>query len=99
MEACGMKEGSGRNWSLSRDDLLRARFDLNQQQVELQARHAEELQALTEKHAQEGRDLEARVAKIDELERVLDAFVAEHLQEAETVHESPRVGEVSATVH
>ena len=94
-----MKEGSGRSWRLSRDDLLRARSDLNQQQVELQARHAEELQALSKRHAQEHRDLEARVAKIDELEHVLHAFVAEHLQDAQTVHESPRVGEVSATVH
>jgi len=94
-----MKQGSGPKWtSLSRDDLIQARTALRQQRVELETRHGEELQAITDRHSRERQELEAKEAKIDDLESVLEAFAAEYLQ-SEPAAEQQSPTELPITLH
>ena len=70
---------------LSQDDLRGARDSLTLRQVEMDARHLEELKALEARHADERNALEAKLGQtklgqIGELERIVGAFVEEYLE-------------------
>lgn len=68
--------------SLNQDDLLAARDSLKRRQVEMSARHLEELTVLEAKHAEERNALEAKFDQIGELERIVGTFVEEYLEPA-----------------
>jgi len=67
---------------LSQDDLLKARDTLTRRQVEMAARHLQEMKALEDKHAEERDTLEAKLSQLAEVERLVGAFVEEYLETA-----------------
>jgi hypothetical protein len=67
---------------LSQDDLRGARDSLTLRQIEMDARHLEELKALEARHADERNALDAKLGQMGELERMVGAFVEEYLETA-----------------
>jgi hypothetical protein len=66
--------------SLSREDLRRAKDKIERRRVEVEARQREELKSIQAKHAEECNSLEAKLAELDEIERLIEAFVGEYLR-------------------
>ena|SRR5437764_971881 len=82
-----MKRGSDGGWTtLSKEDLHQARMRLAQRRSGLEAPHAEIIKALQDEHARARSELEAKLAEIDEFERMLDAFAAEFLAQDQRAH-------------
>ena len=78
----GWVEGESKvQWTtLSKEDLNRAREDINGRRKELEMRHAEVIAALQEEHARACGELNTKLAEIDDLERGLEAFASEFLE-------------------
>lgn len=68
--------------SLSRDDLRRAQDEMKQRQIDMEARHVEELSTLQAKHAEERNSLEGKLTRLTEIDQLIDAFVVEYPQTA-----------------
>jgi hypothetical protein len=85
--------------NISREDIQRVQAELTHNHFQMDLRHAEELQALQKRQNQERDELEARVVKLDAIERAIEAFVQEYLlpSEPNTVTTRPREVEVVAT--
>jgi|SRR5580700_2769896 hypothetical protein len=66
--------------SLTRDDFSQAREQVGRLRIEMEARQAEERKALDDRHSEEHNELNAKEARLDIIERTIDAFVSEYLQ-------------------
>ena len=89
--ASGLVQAKGSGWvegsqnskwtTLFKQDLDRARKNINDRHAELEIRHAEVIAALQQEHARACGELATKLAEIDDLERGLDAFASEFLTE------------------
>ena len=65
--------------TITHESIQRAEGELTHSHFQMDLRHAEELEALDKRHEQERNDLDARLAKIEEIERSIEAFAREYL--------------------
>ena len=65
--------------TITREDLQRAKAKLTHDYFEMDLRHAEEREALVQRHTQERNALEARLANIQQIEGKIEAFVRQYL--------------------
>ena len=85
--------------SLNRDDLRRTLDEMKQRQLEMEARHIEELSNLQAKHADERNSLEEKLTHLNEMDQLIDVFVQEYPQTvpADRPAEPVETEELSAT--
>jgi hypothetical protein len=85
---------------LSQDDLLKARDTLTRRQVEMAARHLQEMKVLEDKHGEERHALEAKLSQLAQVERLVGAFVQEYLEpkDAEAPREPNGLPQIQVTV-
>jgi|GraSoiStandDraft_50_1057286.scaffolds.fasta_scaffold1410154_1 hypothetical protein len=85
--------------NISREDIQRAQAELTHNHFQTDLRHAEEFQVLQKRQQQERDELEARIIKLEAVERDIEAFVQEYLlpNKPNTVNTRPREVEVVAT--
>ena len=77
-----MEGSQNSKWTtLFKQDLDRARKNINDRRAELEIRHAEVIAALQQEHARACGELATKLAEIDDLERGLDTFASEFLTE------------------
>lgn len=69
--------------TITHQDIQRVRGELTHSHFQMDLRHAEELEALITRHKQERSELDAGLAKIEELQRGVEAFVREFLPVAD----------------
>ena len=75
--------------TITHESIQRAEGELTHSHFQMDLRHAEELEALDKRHEQERNDLDARLAKIEEIERSIEAFAREYLPIAEAEQREP----------
>lgn len=61
-------------WTLTPDDIRRAKDELTQRRSAAEAQHAEELRVLEARHAEELRAIDAELAEVAAIEQAADAF-------------------------
>lgn len=76
--------------SLTRDDFTQAQEEVRRRRIEMETRHAEERKALDDRHSEERNELDAKEARLDIVERSIDAFVSEYLQNSSVNQEVER---------
>src|SRR5437763_17140040 len=83
---------------ISREDIQRTKAEFTHNHFQMDLRHAEELEALQKRHEQERDELEARLVKLEAVERDIEAFVQEYLlpEEPNSANTGPREVEVVA---
>src|SRR5205823_14875043 len=70
--------GSGQMWTLTPDDICRAKEELTQRRSAAEAQHAEELRVLEARHAEELKAVDAELAEIAAVEQAADAFARKY---------------------
>ena len=76
--------------TITHESIQRAEGELTHSHFQMDLRHAEELEALDKRHEQERNDLDARLAKIEEIERSIEAFAREYLPVAQAKQREPQ---------
>jgi hypothetical protein len=67
--------------SVSRDDLGKAKANVEQRRIDMEARHAEEIQNIKIRHAEELEVLQAKATKLANVERAIDEFFREFIND------------------
>ena len=65
-------------WTLTPDDIRRAKHELIQRRSETEAQHAEELRAIEARHAEELKAIDAEFAEVATIEQAADAFARKY---------------------
>ena len=65
-------------WTLTPDDICRAKEELTQRRSAAEAQHAEELRVLEARHAEELKAVDAELAEIVAVEQAADAFARKY---------------------
>ena len=65
-------------WTLTPDDILRAKNELIQRRATAEDQHAEELRALEARHAEELKAIDAELSEVNVIEQAADAFTRKY---------------------
>jgi|ERR1044071_6981464 hypothetical protein len=65
-------------WTLTPDDIRRAKDELTHRRSAAEAQHAEELRVLEARHAEELKALDAELAEVSVIEQAADAFARKY---------------------
>jgi hypothetical protein len=65
-------------WTLTPDDIRRAKDDLIQRRSAAEAQHAEELRVLEARHAEELKAIDAELAEVTGMEQAVDSFARKY---------------------
>src|SRR5207253_2359284 len=70
--------GSGQMWTLTPDDIRRAKDELIQRRSAAEAQHAEELRVHEARHAEELKTIDAELAEVTGIEQAVDSFARKY---------------------
>lgn len=73
--------------SLNREDFRKAQDEMRQRRMDMEARHAEEIQTMQSRHAEEFKGLDAKVTQLADMERAIDEFFREHMNNSQREEE------------
>lgn len=65
-------------WTLTPDDIFRAKNDLIQRRAAAEAQHGEEMRVLEARHAEELKAIDAELAEVNAIEQAADAFARKY---------------------
>ena len=65
-------------WTLTPDDILRAKNELIQRRAGAEAQHAEELRVLEARHAEELKAIDGELAEVTAIEHAADTFARKY---------------------
>ena len=76
-------------WTLTPDDILRAKNELIQRRAAAEAQHAEELRVLEARHAEELKAIDGELAEVNAIEQAADTFARKYKPAQASAPEQP----------